>query len=58
MFGAGVDDSKGGDDMRPEPVNCPECGEKTQTYVYPDTVLRHFPLYCRRCKKQFNIDKN
>lgn len=44
--------------MKPEPIPCPECRQKTQTYVYKDTVLRHFPLYCRRCKKQFNIDLN
>lgn len=40
------------------PVICPECGGKTQTYVYKETVMRHFPLFCRHCKKTFDVCKD
>lgn len=29
---------------------CPACGRKTQIRIYPSTVLRDFPLYCKRCR--------
>ena len=29
---------------------CPQCGRKTPIRIYPNTVLRDFPLYCKRCR--------
>ena len=37
-------------------VRCPDCGGKTRTKVYEDTVLVNFPLYCPKCKKERRID--
>ena len=33
-------------------VLCPQCGNRTKTKIYEDTVLLHFPLYCAHCKKE------
>ena len=33
-------------------VLCPACGNKTRTRVRPDTVLKNFPLFCPKCKKE------
>ena len=33
---------------------CPGCGKK-MFKVRPDTVLRKFPGYCKRCKKEYLI---
>lgn len=37
-------------------IPCPICGGRTQTRVYPDTVLVNFPLYCRKCRKETRIN--
>lgn len=37
-------------------IMCPECGAKTRTQILEDTELKHFPLYCTKCKKSFIID--
>jgi hypothetical protein len=37
---------------------CPKCGKKTNTKVLPETKLKHFPLYCNRCKREFIINHN
>ena len=37
-------------------IRCPDCGGKTRTKVYGDTVLINFPLYCLKCKKENRID--
>lgn len=31
---------------------CPNCGTRTRTKIYHNTVLLHFPLYCARCKRE------
>ncbi|MEG1491645.1 MAG: cysteine-rich KTR domain-containing protein [Oscillospiraceae bacterium] len=28
---------------------CPVCGRKTQTEILPDTILKNFPLFCKKC---------
>ena len=42
---------------------CPICGENTRVKLMPDTELKHFPLFCRKCRaeciinvKQFKIE--
>ena len=37
-------------------VQCPNCGGKTRTKVYEDTVLIRFPLFCPKCKKETLVD--
>ena len=43
-------------------ILCPVCKAKTRTQILDDTELKHFPLFCPKCKnetlinvKQFNI---
>ena len=37
-------------------IQCPECGKKTKTHIYEDTILLRFPLYCSKCSKEFIVD--
>lgn len=37
---------------------CPLCGRRTHIKVLPETELKHFPLWCNRCKIATNIDYN
>ena len=37
-------------------ILCPDCGAKTRTQILEDTELKHFPLFCPKCKKNFIID--
>lgn len=35
---------------------CPLCGGKTRLKVRGDTEIRHFPLYCPRCRRETLIN--
>ena len=37
-------------------ILCPVCGEKTRTQILDDTELKHFPLFCSKCKESFIIN--
>ena len=37
-------------------ILCPICGAKTRARLLPDTVLRNFPLFCPKCKRESIID--
>ena len=37
-------------------ISCPSCQRKTSIKVYEDTMLIHFPLYCRWCRKEYMIN--
>ena len=37
-------------------ILCPICGNKTRDRIRKDTVLRNYPLYCPKCKKETLID--
>lgn len=37
-------------------VLCPICGNKTNTQVREDTVLKNFPLYCAKCKNESIVE--
>lgn len=37
-------------------ILCPDCGAKTRTQILEDTELKHFPLFCHKCKKNYIID--
>ena len=43
-------------EIKTEWVKCPVCGNKTRNKVREDTVLKQFPLFCPKCKKETNID--
>lgn len=35
---------------------CPVCKSKTRIRLREDTVLKNFPLFCPKCKKEMLID--
>lgn len=37
-------------------IKCPICENKTRLKMRNDTVLKNFPLYCPKCKKESLID--
>ena len=37
-------------------ILCPVCKSKTRIKIRPDTVLKNFPLYCPKCKKEFMVN--
>ena len=37
-------------------ILCPVCGAKTRTQILDDTELKHFPLFCPKCKENFIIN--
>jgi hypothetical protein len=42
--------------MKIEWIHCPVCGNKTRTKLRRDTILKSFPLFCPKCKKERLID--
>ena len=38
--------------MKSEWICCPVCGSKTRDKIRKDTVLKKYPLYCPKCKKE------
>lgn len=44
--------------MISEWIICPICGNKTRDRVREDTVLKNYPLYCPKCKKETLINLN
>lgn len=41
--------------METEFVLCPCCGGKTRLKLLPETVLKKYPLFCPKCKKEIII---
>ena len=37
-------------------ILCPVCKIKTRTKAREDTVLKNFPLFCPKCKRETLID--
>ena len=37
-------------------VYCPICGSKTRDRIRADTILKNYPLYCQKRKKETLID--
>ena len=37
-------------------IRCPVCGNKTRDKIREDTVLKNFPLFCPKCKRECLID--
>ena len=42
--------------IKTEWVYCPICSIKTRDKIRTDTILKNYPLYCPRCKKETIID--
>jgi Zn-finger nucleic acid-binding protein len=38
--------------MEKEWIFCPICGNKTRNRIREDTELKHFPLYCPKCRQE------
>lgn len=37
-------------------IICPVCGNKTRLKMRNDTIMKNFPLYCPKCKKESLIE--
>ena len=37
-------------------VHCPICGSKTRDRIRGDSVLKNYPLYCPKCKRETLIN--
>lgn len=37
-------------------IKCPTCGNKTRLKMRTDTIMKNFPLYCPKCKKESLIE--
>ena len=37
-------------------ITCPKCGENTKFKLKQTTLIKDFPIYCHRCKKEFIVD--
>lgn len=33
-------------------ILCPVCGSKTRDRIREDTIIKNYPLYCPKCKKE------
>lgn len=42
--------------MKTEWVKCPVCGNKTRNRVREDTVIKQFPLFCPKCKRETLVE--
>ncbi|MFQ6784464.1 cysteine-rich KTR domain-containing protein [Anaerostipes caccae] len=42
--------------MNTEWIICPICQSKTRLRIRSDTEMRHFPLYCPKCKQETLIN--
>lgn len=37
-------------------ILCPICNSKTRTQIRKETELKHFPLFCPKCKEETLIN--
>ena len=37
-------------------IRCPICGSNTRDKIREDTILKNFPLYCPKCKRETLIE--
>lgn len=44
--------------MISEWVLCPVCGGKTRDRIRADTVMKNYPLYCPKCRRETLIEVN
>ena len=39
-------------------IHCPVCGAKTRDRMWEDTVIKNYPLYCPKYKRETLIDRS
>lgn len=37
-------------------IRCPVCSSKTRDRIREDTILKNYPLYCPKCKRETLIE--
>ncbi|WP_285825969.1 cysteine-rich KTR domain-containing protein [Schaedlerella arabinosiphila] len=37
-------------------IYCPLCGSKTRDKIRADTTMKHFPVFCPKCKQEILIN--
>lgn len=37
-------------------IYCPGCGNKTRDRIRKNTILKNYPLYCPKCKRETLIE--
>lgn len=37
-------------------IPCPICGNKTRNMIRRDTILKNFPLFCPKCKRESLVE--
>ncbi|MGL4948858.1 MAG: cysteine-rich KTR domain-containing protein [Anaeroplasmataceae bacterium] len=37
-------------------IFCPFCENKTRTMIQDNTILKNYPLYCPKCKKEVLVN--
>lgn len=42
--------------MEIEWIKCPICGKKTRDKIREDTIIKNFPVFCPKCKREILIN--
>lgn len=42
--------------IKTEWIRCPVCANKTRDRIREDTVLKNYPLYCPKCKRETLVE--
>ena len=37
-------------------IRCPVCGNKTRNKIREETILKNYPLYCPKCRREILIE--
>lgn len=37
-------------------ILCPVCGSKTRDKIRADTIMKNFPVFCPKCKREILIN--
>ena len=37
-------------------IHCPYCKCRTRTKIHRDTILKNFPIYCPKCRREALVD--
>lgn len=37
-------------------IRCPACGSKTRDKIRADTIMKNFPVFCPKCKREILIN--
>lgn len=42
--------------QKEEWIFCPACGSKTRDKIRADTIMKNFPVFCPKCKREILIN--